>query len=547
MNPDGNDETGAGTSQDGSSEVYLGLGSNIGDRYDYLRDAIRRLEEKGLTAEAVSSAWETEPVGEILDQPDFLNAAIRVRTELEPEDLLDLLKLVEAELGRETGLPRHSPRVIDIDLLLMGDLEYESDRLRLPHRETTSRRFVLAPLLELDPDLALPDGTRLAEAMASLEAGGGQDIRRAGSLTAMSDSYDFAVSRDDLRDNSILENPGAEREIDDGQILLAIDHFSLTANNVTYGAMGDAMSYWNFYPAPDGLGLIPAWGYAEVIASKADGVEEGARVFGYFPMSTHAVLEPGRIRKSGFTDVTDYRTELPAVYNEYRLVNGEKDDERERLVAIFMPLYGTSWLLADWLNEIDFGGAAQLVASSASSKTALGLGHALQVDFESPIETVGLTSPGNLEFTKGTGHWDAVVTYDDLTSLDPETPTIYVDFGGNAELRHRVHSHFGDRLLASVAVGIADWESMVPDENATSLPGPQPQFFFAPDRVVKRNADWGEEGLGERLAKSQDRFTDRSRDWMEVEAVAGPDAIRESLLALMDGKVPPDKGISVNP
>ena len=166
-----------------ANPVYLGLGSNIGDRSGFLRDAIRRLEKKGLQIEAVSSAWETEPVGEILDQPDFLNAAVRVRSDLEPEDLLDLLKSVEAELGRETGLPRHSPRVIDVDLLLMGDLEYESDRLRLPHRETTSRRFVLAPLLELDPGLTLPDGTRLADAMRALEASEGQEVRRAGSLS----------------------------------------------------------------------------------------------------------------------------------------------------------------------------------------------------------------------------------------------------------------------------------------------------------------------------------------------------------------------------
>lgn len=162
--------------------VYLGLGSNIGDRYGYLREAIRRLGEKGLEAEAVSSAWETEPVGEILDQPDFLNAAIRVRSTLQPEEILDLLKETEAEIGRATGLPRHSPRVIDIDLLLMGDIEFESERLRLPHRETTSRRFVLAPLLELDPDLTLPDGSRIDAAMRVLEAEGGQDIKKAGTL-----------------------------------------------------------------------------------------------------------------------------------------------------------------------------------------------------------------------------------------------------------------------------------------------------------------------------------------------------------------------------
>lgn len=167
--------------------VYLGLGSNIGDRHGYLHQAIERLEGAGVEIEAVSSGWETAPVGLILDQPDFLNAALRVRTPLEPEELLDLLKEVERAIGRQTGRPRHSPRVIDIDLLLMGDLEFESDRLKLPHREVTSRRFVLAPLLELDPDLTLPDGTRLAGSMAALEAevrqtGENQSIRRTGPL-----------------------------------------------------------------------------------------------------------------------------------------------------------------------------------------------------------------------------------------------------------------------------------------------------------------------------------------------------------------------------
>lgn len=167
--------------------VYLGLGSNIGDRAGYLNEAIDRLVDAGLELEATSSGWETAPVGLILDQPDFLNAAIRVRTDLEPEPLLDLLKATEREIGRETGRPRHSPRVIDIDLLLMEGVEFESDRLTLPHREVTSRRFVLAPLLELDADLTLPDGSRLDEAMAKLSreverTGEDQEVRRTGSF-----------------------------------------------------------------------------------------------------------------------------------------------------------------------------------------------------------------------------------------------------------------------------------------------------------------------------------------------------------------------------
>lgn len=150
---------------------YLGLGSNVGDRAGHLRAAIELLGEAGVEVEAVSSAYETEPVGEVLDQADFLNAAIRVRTELEPEELLDLCKRVEAERGRALDAPRHSPRPLDVDLLLLGELELSTDRLTLPHPEATSRRFVLAPLLELDPELALPDGTRLADALAALGPG----------------------------------------------------------------------------------------------------------------------------------------------------------------------------------------------------------------------------------------------------------------------------------------------------------------------------------------------------------------------------------------
>ena len=159
---------------------YLGLGSNVGDSAGHLRAAVELLRDRGVAVEAISSTYVTEPVGEILDQPDFLNAAIRIRTELEPEALLDVCKQVEAERGRVFDLPRHSPRPLDVDLLLLGDLELETDRLTLPHPEVTSRRFVLAPLLELDPGLTLPDGTRLADALAALAPG--QRAERAGPL-----------------------------------------------------------------------------------------------------------------------------------------------------------------------------------------------------------------------------------------------------------------------------------------------------------------------------------------------------------------------------
>ena len=162
------------------SEIgYLGLGSNVGDRLENLRGAIELLEGHGLEIEATSSTYETEPVGEVLDQPDFLNAAIRIRTELEPLALLDLCKAVEIERGRLAGGPRHGPRPIDVDVLLLGDRELGHERLTLPHPEVTRRRFVLMPLLELDPELALPHGASLAEALEALD---GERVQRVGDL-----------------------------------------------------------------------------------------------------------------------------------------------------------------------------------------------------------------------------------------------------------------------------------------------------------------------------------------------------------------------------
>lgn len=158
---------------------YLGLGSNVGDRAAHLRAAIDDLRRQGVEVDAVSSAYETEPVGEILDQPDFLNAAIRIRTDLEPIELLDLCKAAEAAGGRLIGGMRHGPRAIDVDLLMLGDLELDHERLTLPHPEVMRRRFVLVPLLEIEPGLALPRGERLADALERIE---GERVERAGAL-----------------------------------------------------------------------------------------------------------------------------------------------------------------------------------------------------------------------------------------------------------------------------------------------------------------------------------------------------------------------------
>jgi 2-amino-4-hydroxy-6-hydroxymethyldihydropteridine diphosphokinase len=160
---------------------YLGLGSNVGDRRAQLQKATDMLGDHGVTVLASSSTYDTDPVGEVLDQPSFLNACLRIETDLGPEELLDACKAVEREMGRAQpgeGYVRHGPRPIDVDLLLLGDLTYESERLRLPHEQVLARRFVLIPLLELDFDLTTPDGRRCSDALAALPVEEG--VRREG-------------------------------------------------------------------------------------------------------------------------------------------------------------------------------------------------------------------------------------------------------------------------------------------------------------------------------------------------------------------------------
>jgi 2-amino-4-hydroxy-6-hydroxymethyldihydropteridine diphosphokinase len=159
-------------------EGFLGLGSNVGERRAHLEAAVAALGDHGVEVLASSSVYETEPVGLVLEQPDFLNAGLRVATALDPEGLLDAAKAVEREVGRAAGGVRHGPRVIDVDVLLLGDLRHRSPRLELPHRDLAERRFVLAPLLELEPELTLPGGARLADRLAALPDG--QSVRRVG-------------------------------------------------------------------------------------------------------------------------------------------------------------------------------------------------------------------------------------------------------------------------------------------------------------------------------------------------------------------------------
>jgi hypothetical protein len=347
---------------------------------------------------------------------------------------------------------------------------------------------------------------------------------------------DFLVARDDLHRTRFAEAPVPE--LKDGQARLAVSAFGLTSNNITYAMFGQAMSYWDFFPAEDGWGRVPVWGFAEVAASTVDALEVGARVYGYLPPSRELIVAPVRVEARGFIDASPHRAGLPAAYNGYTLTAGDPvyDAANEDAQMLLRPLFFTSYLIDDFLDDASLFGASAVVLSSASSKTASGL--AFLLSRREGIEVVGLTSARSAAFTGSLGVYDDVVTYEEIGSL-ADTPAVYVDMAGDAQVRSDVHSHFGDALTHSAVVGATHHDRMgaVPD----SLPGPPPMFFFAPDRVAKRTTEWGRAGFEARIANAWRPYVEWCGGWLEVIHGDGPEPLQQAYLDLLDGNIDPAK------
>ena len=354
----------------------------------------------------------------------------------------------------------------------------------------------------------------------------------------MADLQDFVVSRSDLRRTAFVPAAhGPDAALEPGEILVRISRFALTANNVTYGAIGEMIGYWTFFPAPEGWGRIPVWGFADVVRSQDGSVGVGERLYGYFPMSQYLVLRPERVSGGGFVDATPHRASLPPVYNQYTRVHTDADPKAEALTAIFRPLFATSFLIDDYLEENGLFGAKAIVLSSASSKTALGLAFLLTQAKRCPV--VGLTSAGNRDFVQRTGYYASVLTYDEVAKLSRDEPTVFVDFSGNGGLVHAVHTRLGDALKQSIAVGLTHWERMTP---ASDLPGPTPAFFFAPDRAKKRMEDWGAAEFQRRVGEAMARFLGSTSAWLRVVEGKGPAALESVYHGMVEGRVNPAEG-----
>lgn len=345
---------------------------------------------------------------------------------------------------------------------------------------------------------------------------------------------DFLVKRDELRECRIAESEVPALE--PGQALLRVDTFGLTTNNVTYAVMGEAMSYWDFFPAEGSWGHVPVWGFAEVERSEADGVEPGARVYGYLPPSSHLVVTPTHSDGRGFFDGSPHRAALPGAYQRYEVTDADPfyRADTEEVQMLLRPLFFTSFLIDDQLADDGLATRGPIVISSASSKTAIAA--AFLLAGREGVELVGLTSPRSAEFVQGLDIYHRCVTYDAIDSLARE-PATFVDIAGNGDVRLAVHSHYGDGLVHSMAVGVTHWEKLGAGEG--DLPGPSPIFFFAPDRVVKRSEDWGPAELNRRVADAWHPFCEWTGGWLEVVRGQGFEAVQSAYLAVLGGRVDP--------
>jgi hypothetical protein len=362
------------------------------------------------------------------------------------------------------------------------------------------------------------------------------DARNAASST------DFEVRRDDLRASRVIDS--VLPSLAPGEVLLHLEHAALTANNVTYGAFGEAMGYWNFFPADPDWGRIPVWGFADVEASTVEAISEGERVYGYFPMSTHLVVTADHVSPRSFVDGAAHRRALPPVYNQYVRMPDRLDIDAEHLHAVLRPLFTTSFLIDDFFADEQFFGASSVVIASASSKTALAL--AASLAGRDGLEVVGLTSAGNADFVDGVGYYDRTVVYGDVASLDASVPTVLVDMGGDPAVLTEVHEHFGESLRHSCRVGATHWDQVGPTGD---LPGPAPAMFFAPDHVQRRTAEWGAAGFAERLDAAWDTFVAGASTWLEIVVHRGPDAVAAVYADVVDGRLPPHQAaiISLDP
>jgi Protein of unknown function (DUF2855) len=324
----------------------------------------------------------------------------------------------------------------------------------------------------------------------------------------------------------------------DDHVRLAIEHFALTANNVTYAQFGDFLDYWNFFPVSSEQGLVPAMGFARIVASNVAGLDVDTRYYGWFPMASSVDIR-ATVSSTGFRDDGAHRANHAAVYRSFLrtdldgLYTQLEDEHRQELLR---GLFMTGFLIDRFFAAENYLGATQAIVLSASSKTALG--YAACAATQEHVRTVGVTSASNRAFVESTGLYDEIVTYGQLNDVSIE-PSVLIDMSGAGATVAALHGRLGDQILHSMVVGKSHHDAppaMVPA-------GPKPEMFFAPTAMDSSLSAWGPVEYARRTKEGLASFINASRSWLTVEEHVGASAVAEAWRALYGGSVDPSIGL----
>lgn len=356
----------------------------------------------------------------------------------------------------------------------------------------------------------------------------------------------FQTHKNNFSQKRLVESKQDDLSIADDEILLKIDRFAFTANNITYAVTGFMLGYWQFFPAigeeAKDWGVIPVWGFADVIKSNVDGIPVGERLFGYFSPSDFLKMKPVKISPKRFIDGSAHRSKLPAGYNNYTRVNAEPNYNKsmDNLRMLLWPLHMTSFCLWDALKVKDWYGAEQVIVISASSKTSVGLGYALKGDEDAP-KSIGITSDRNVDFVKGLDLYNNTITYDSISEIDASIPTVLVDMSGNIQVLKSLYQHLGDNRKYCINVGLTHWEKGGQDKMLAE----RSEFFFAPSHMQMRAKEWGPDGLQQRTSKFIMETAAACQKWLEFKTLDGLVGLDEIYNEVCDGRIPANHGLIV--
>lgn len=363
-------------------------------------------------------------------------------------------------------------------------------------------------------------------------------------------SADLIITKKNLADLAWVTRETIALEA--GEVRLEIQSFALTANNITYAAFADFAGYWKFFPAADeAKGRVPFWGFARVSQSRCDGVEIGQRFYGYYPASTDLIVKPGKLSPLGFTDTSPHRADLPGFYNVYHFNDHDSayQGEFEDVQMLVRPLYATGWLIDDCLMERE-SPPSHVIVSSASAKTSLAYASAARK--RNGLTLTGLTSPGNLAFTKATGLYDHVVSYENMTDCVNAGSAIHVDIRGNPAMRAPLAAALGGELTTHLQVGATDWDAPrganLPTQDSPSVPNAgniANEVFFAPGHAETCAKRMGGREMATALNADMCAFYPVTAKMLEIETVNARDGLVAAWQETLAGNVSPSKGLIV--